>query len=539
MAMVHPSQSSQRAHHSAEQQEESDDDSEDESLTLEQLGAKRRATNAKLSATRSPSRVTRKAKLGTVPCKFKTAEDEQEFAGTTTLHSLVKTKPTGAPGERMAYPDNLMEPVTERVARRNDATPLPKTEGDWQWTAPYVIVGRDNTCSAENAAIEIWPESEVISAECSFHAGPSHWAAKHLEQFNCLPNKKKDMRQVMQTDFNRYCAVPYHHLADYAKTLMIELWMNPNGRNEAKVAAQWMKTYANSRLTHVESSIITALRGGIPTTSNCIESANRVDKLSNDFKKSSPTDLPRVVADMLEGQSCCDIDWNRAMKKPVNSAKFIKLCNEVLLAKKAVKKDGDPLPAPCCLTVRFSIPPNKTHGIPPKSFLVPSYSTLEKVLEELSRRKLEYNVKNVHSLLKSEWLPTYLNCVRKPERVLLNKQPQERFHLFMDWIGAFRCLRPLNANVAPKETRSVFNMLLANSYKLITWEDLLSRGNDGLVQCDCKNYMHYCWCYHVATCARDRGIVLEWPATLDVTRHFHLNKGGSYYARKGGALSFD
>jgi len=233
------------------------------------------------------------------------------------------------------YPEDApTDSFSNRVERRRDATPLP-TYDTWSYQPTskdgFVSVGRDHTCTAQNAASVVWPEYNVRSSECGFHGGITHWSKDKAEHIDNSPPggepiSNMKVRKLMDVDFAIFRSCPFAHIIPHMKLALLEYWSAPcpDGKGQKKLAEMWYSTYCDSRLTSVEANEGSCLRGGIPSTNNMIERGNRADKEYGNYQKVSPLELLSKTTKMLKEYSITDLSFIGDMKSEVHSSRFLK-----------------------------------------------------------------------------------------------------------------------------------------------------------------------------------------------------------------------
>jgi len=91
-----------------------------------------------------------------------------------------------------------------------------------------------------------------------------------------------------------------------------------------------------------------------------------------------------------------------------------------------------------------------------------------------------------------------------------------------------------------EKTKNCIRHLLAtlrvSKMKVISAEEVFKLGDEGLCSCSCKAYQHRAFCHHSAVIWKHRGIIREWPPTLDPRRHAQSKVGRPQKAIRGGAL---
>ena len=50
---------------------------------------------------------------------------------------------------------------------------------------------------------------------------------------------------------------------------------------------------------------------------------------------------------------------------------------------------------------------------------------------------------------------------------------------------------------------------------MLTADEIVKKGNEGLVSCTCEDYLHYCFCKHSFLIGKERGIFLGTPKRLE------------------------
>jgi len=155
---------------------------------------------------------------------------------------------------------------------REDQYPLPPV-GTWWECKPSkgerLIICRDRTCSASNAAEEVWSENDVVSTICFFHAGPI-WLSKsdHKRFFNDVDNT-----DVFREDLNTYKLSPFIHMVDSMHEAMIKKWTEAPV-SEPLAAEKWENSWGGKRITLVEANEDNPLGGGVPSDNNTLESTH-------------------------------------------------------------------------------------------------------------------------------------------------------------------------------------------------------------------------------------------------------------------------
>lgn len=437
-------------------------------------------------------------------------------------------------------------PVSSARALRNKHTfPLPDLKDGESWALPtmnQVYLTRDHSSASEKGVQAAFPDSQVISADCTFHAGPSHYSKTHSGLLN---SRKKDVqiRQVglMSSDFGVLINCPHIAMVPVVKEEMVAFWMAKKGRNEKRFAEAWAKTYFSSNLSRVILSEHYGLRGGKPGDNNQLERSNREDKAKRKYMKTPPIKFMNHTAKHLEQESRAQKDFYGNLKPPIHCSRFMEHVRFTCVA----QDQGNP----CMLTVQF---PFRciARGVPAGSLIVPKHRTIKK-LEERERLAGSPNltIPKCKQLLKRRstsrlsTLDDYRSLVKDPvdwmkqRKELLDYKPHMGFDHIRKLTSIFCCLRPIDVSSHRNAVSTLCEILSSNGYGVIPVESIAAKKSKGLVSCDCTNYLHYAWCYHACSIAMSRGIITSYPKNMDPRPCFAGKKRGRpAMARKGGAL---
>jgi hypothetical protein len=89
-----------------------------------------------------------------------------------------------------------------------------------------VNLTRDHSSASENGIKAAFPDDDVFSADCTFHASPAYWSKDHHALWS---NHDKDyileMKDNMNADFNYLKNCPHAHLVPHMKEAMVEYWL--------------------------------------------------------------------------------------------------------------------------------------------------------------------------------------------------------------------------------------------------------------------------------------------------------------------------
>jgi len=97
---------------------------------------------------------------------------------------------------------------------RDDQYPLPPVGYFWEFKpseGEKLFICRDGTCTASNAAMEVWSENDIISTVCFIHAAPFGFQSLITRLFF----NNVDNIEVFQEDLNTYKLTPFIHMIDY------------------------------------------------------------------------------------------------------------------------------------------------------------------------------------------------------------------------------------------------------------------------------------------------------------------------------------
>jgi hypothetical protein len=373
-----------------------------------------------------------------------------------------------------------------RASLNATSFPLPELGEGEAWIFPVarnrVNLTRDHSSAAENGVKAAFPNSEVFSAECTFHAGPSYWSKAHIELFKCTKAQRTFKKKELNADFEKLKNCPHANIVQILKEEMVLHWKESRGRDEEALADAWATTYMESNLSRVLLVEHYALRGGMPADNNIAERSNRDDKELRKYRKKPPVQFIAETEVHLKGESQTDRDFYGKMKNKINSGEFVRYGLNTL------KAENDQLP--CLLNLQFPITA-VAQGVPVGSMLVPKYRTIRalqrehgaSITVEVCKEKL--NPRN----LPTSPLGSYRWLVRNPRRWLeqrkvdmgISYKPHMGFGLICACLSKFCCLRPIDASKEFEAVHCFRTILNNNGYTILQTEEIAVLGTAGLV----------------------------------------------------------
>lgn len=395
----------------------------------------------------------------------------------------------------------------------------------WQPVQDYkFIVMKDGALAAGNAVRNIWGEDTVVEAMCAVHAS-KNWFEGSTTGRPLFENFKENFNIVLD-DFNAFKGVTHFSLVNSMRDHMIHKWKNV--LKEKKMADAWMTAWGNSVLTRVEVNEGNVLDYGFPVDNNIVESSNKGDKDFFDRKRHSTDDFVHHLAERAAYVSMMDHKFIGRLKPAVHSGKFYRAVWQVLNELDENK--------PCFLNCSIKIPKSYVgEEFPGGSYLFPSYNCLKDIKEMGSDSDLgtPKTPTDVIKWLKQEgWIKTYFNMVLKGKEKMPEQAWSDSFDCYFDfmveYLGTFHVVRPVSTSNPDirREIEPYLLLLKENDLDPISYEELCERESDkGLVTCDCRLFLHYGWCVHVAAVLMQRGIVRKYPTYMDPTPlDHHVNK---------------
>ena len=439
-------------------------------------------------------------------------------------------------GNVMSDDDNL----PERVGKNRNAFLLPVLAEDEEWqlcpTKMRIHLTSDHSSAAENGVRAAFgPQFEIFRADCTFHAGPAYWSKTHGELFTSrVASEQKYKVKLMNSDFELLKNCPFPELIPTMKEEMVIYWKDKKGRNELKLADAWLSVYSDSNLSRVLLVEQYSLRGGMPADNNIMERSNRNDKHLRNHTKKGPISFIRETVAHVQAESKTVKDFYGKMKSNVHSGAFM-----ANIWRTCAASENN---VPCMLNVQFNIVAT-AKGIPAGSVIVPKYRTINKLQQQEHQRigrTTSLTVQECKDMLNQNlpgqgpWsmVETYRQLVREPTRWMKhwkdepNYQPHMGFERLREWTSVFCCLRPINAEVNSTAVDSLRTILTNHGYTVIELDAIKAMRNKGFVSCDCSTYLHYAWCYHAGAVAFSRGVITDYPPTMNPNPAFGNSKRG-------------
>jgi len=434
--------------------------------------------------------------------------------------------------------------VRVRHERNRHSFRLPEESGNgipWHLAPKHRInLTRDHSSASENGVQAVFPEHDVFSANCTFHACPAYWSRDQNELWsNSDKDYKEETKAQMNQDFNFLKNCPHPHLAPHIKKALVEYWSEERG--EPDLADAWMSTYGNSNLSRVLLCENYQLRGGMAADNNIAERGNCTDKDCNQHKQLGPAKFVNKTVTNLENESRAQLDYHGQLKTPIHSGNFM---TYVWLTLEAHRDKQ-----PCMLNVGVDIT-SVANGIPVGSILVPKFRFLQSLSEEneISEDDPVNDIKKlIHPRSRNEFsfATEYRRMVCDTDNWVKEQEEDEEvnhvFEEFVDYTSIFCLLCPINPNESDDAYAAVDTLRTitdSHGYDIMETDEIAKLEEEGLVSCDCWKYLHYCWCYHACAKAFKRGIIRAFPTNLDPRPQFQESRRGRpSIARKGGALT--
>lgn len=266
---------------------------------------------------------------------------------------------------------------------------------------------------------------------------------------------------------------------------------------------------------------------GFPCDNNAIESGNRGDKDFFDRRRVPAVHFVQKLSSRTSYVSRSDLQYYGSMKKNIHSKDFYQHVEHILIAEEEEQ--------PCFLNINFPFT-KETYGVPKGSFLIPT----EHCIAAVDRTCLQYNLKDRPKsptdyykwIKEAMWIDQYKAVFNMHRTKLYVENMDEfkcRFDFVLDNLNSFHIIRPitLEDDNQGDAVQNLLDHLRNHDLKPIDYRALRKRGvNDGLIKCDCSNYLHYGWCKHACSFAFHRGILRKYPPYMDPTGLISKRKPG-------------
>ena len=163
--------------------------------------------------------------------------------------------------------------------------------------------------------------------------------------------------------------------------------------------------------------------------------------------------------------------------------------------------------------------------------VIPSTATVASLL---TTHKVTPEVKALRTALRrstdgDSWVATYMK-LHSPSAENYAKTQEFKFDDIIHWFKSFHVIKPMDPTT-PYYKHLLYR--LQNGIKGVKLD--VTKGV--LYSCNCDNFMHYTWCYHVHADAVARGIITTYPTNMQpAPTEGSRGRGRPSFAVKGGAL---
>jgi hypothetical protein len=213
----------------------------------------------------------------------------------------------------------------------------------------------------------------------------------------------------------------------------------------------------------------------------------------------------------MEGHSRTDMSFGFNMKSKVHCREFYQSDETIL------QRHRNNLPSIFSLQFPFSA---VKHGVSKGSMLVAGENCLNDLESIFSSSDGVSDIDDIEDcrqfLLRNRWVEEYKQIVRDP----VTRCEDMSFDEINSVFRHFHALRPIVVDsedkLAVDSVTQLHRMLESSGVGVMPIDELLELPpGKRLVTCDCKSYLHYCWCKHSCACAFDQKIVTLYPPTLN------------------------
>jgi len=370
---------------------------------------------------------------------------------------------------------------------REDQYALPPIGTSWEFKpsgGDRLFICRDSTCSASNAAEEVWLETDIISTVCFVHAGPI-WLSKsdHKRFFNDVDNT-----DVFREDLNTYKLSPFIHMVDSMHEAMIKKWTEAPV-SEPLAAEKWENSWGGKRITMVEANEDNPLGGGVPSDNNTLESTNGHDKNFQDRARVASMPVVQNIAAIVEHHSLTDLVFNGDMKDRRSEAGDVH--SGAFYAGVQMNFEYDHEFKSSCLCPVWSIT-STSNGV--KGNIICSDLCLAKLKEE------GRIMHNCTMMACDSEVESFRRLIRNPSHFI----ERNGFDAAGELIRKYHVLSPLDPTDDPSlqvSIKRLHEMLEYNGLEMMPYQDILDLQDRGLVSCTCHCYFLRNWCKHCVTYA--------------------------------------
>lgn len=440
--------------------------------------------------------------------------------------------------------DNAGRSVYGTAERTDKGLYALPTDPNWEFK-PILTLSMQKDCAlaVDNAVDVVWPDTvddtslddEIVKVKgmCTTHASLI-WFKKNRKFFKTGRDTKVQQKKL-QADFETYKNCPILKAVPVLRKKMLVKWTNVH--KERTVAMQWNKSWGKSVLTRVEMNKNNVLRAGIPTDNNAVEGGNRWDKELLEYRKDPiALFLPRL-GKLLEGHSRTDMSFGLNAKNAIHRRDFYKEVETIIRRHRNHQTS--------MLSLQFPFA-SVRNDVPQGSLIVAGENCLNEIHEIFNADGDIKDCDDIQQcrdfLIKNRWVEEYKRVVKDPEKTCQDMTFDEIVAVFKH----FHLLRPIvvhaEDSLAVGSVTQLHRMLESSGVGMMPLDELLDLPvGKGLVTCDCKTYLHYCWCKHSCACAFDRGIVTSYPPLLNpvkVSRQAAA-AGRPKHSKRGGAFTKD
>ena len=373
---------------------------------------------------------------------------------------------------------------------------------------------------------------------------------------------QREVEVKMKADVHRFKNQPFGVKEKLLSKLMLRKWTRNYG--EKAVASAWHASWVVNGTFLCRASLNPT--GGLPNDNQGLEAINGVQKIDNNFVRTTPTTFLVSFVPWLTDRSAEDRDFAASMdysNKSVDTwnTAFFKECVEQFYSLQ--QNSG-------FFSVRW---PRRLAGPPEAGQL----ETLQ-VLDIPSRRIVAYLTEELpaHQRVKSNdsaslkkalmhthpctgractgctdsWYSTYLALYNSG--AVLPTGMQLDFDLFIDFATAFHTLTPMMDHVrvhALIRRLEASNMVLdltklgstydvdSNAVQTIRLDDAIMK-RSGFTTCNCGPFLHTNWCLHVCVDAMVKGLISKLPRNFRVEIITSWRAGRVPHALVGGARGY-